>query len=451
MVLILFFILLCFTIGAWKFSRYKFFSPTLWASGMFLFYDTVYLLTYNTMLSDISPKTLIVIISSLTVTALGEYSAYKIKSQRSINESITHSIYWDCKEIVISKTKVYIMSIVFLLIAISRFRNLINIVKESGVVSGRSSFFIIMGAARQILVNSAGKIKLGNFFANQLVYVSEIVTYFCIFVFLYDLIICKKKHLYLLVPLIPDFLMRLVSTNRTSFLMLFLAFIVLYFMIQQKNPKNKRIKIPIWLIIAGGVFVILFLWYGISRNDVAYIPLVDYLQMYTCSAIYDLDYSLVNGWTPNIDFGFNTLNYIYELLNIPMKQEIKWGTGMLVFNKNGFHSNIYTSILATVQDFGYFVMLVLRTIEAFIATKVIGFVYNSKENSKQLYISLYFALMSIYCYFYYSTGNVFPAFFAQPDVMIRYFLYGWLFLVWINPKGVNFRGNIINYIFKYYK
>ena len=65
--------------GAWKLSRFKFFSPTLWASGMFLFYDAVYLLTYKIMLSDISARTLFVICGSLTVTALGEYTAYKVR------------------------------------------------------------------------------------------------------------------------------------------------------------------------------------------------------------------------------------------------------------------------------------------------------------------------------------------------------------------------------------
>lgn len=417
---------------------------------MFLFYDAVYLLTYKIMLSDISARTLFVIGGSLTVTALGEYAAYKVRvSFVSKKKRINNAFYWTGKEICVSKIKVYLVTAIFLLVAISRFKNLMRIAREFGNAQSGASFIVLMGIARTAMIDSKAKLQLGNFFTNQLVYISEIAGYFFLFVFLYNLIVCKKRKFYLLFPLVPDFLMRLVSTSRTAFLMNFLAFIVLYFMVQHKDVRTKTLRIPSWLLLGGVIFVILFLWYGISRNNVFSIPLIDYLQMYTCSAIYALDYKLLNGWTQNLDFGYNTLRGIYEMLGIPMKQEIIWGKGMLTFNVNGYHSNIYTSLLAPIQDYGYLGMLVIRFIEAFISTKIIGFLYTSTQEMKKIYIWMYLALMSIYCYFYYSTGDVFPSFFAQPDVMIRYFVYGWCFLIFLNPKGIDCRGKFVKSFFSF--
>lgn len=405
------------------------------------------------MLSDVSGLTVIVVTLSLVVTALGEYMGGKtclsIMYSKGDKINLGDSFFWTGEQIYVSRLKTYIVTFIFLLVAVSRFRNLMEQVIETSGVESDANFFVKLGVARVMFVNSKGTLKLGSFFENQLVYVSEIASYFYLFIFLYNAMICKNRQYYLLLPLFPDFLMRLISTSRTTFLMLFLAFIVLYFMIQHKNKNINKLHIPIWLILAGFIFIALFLWYGFARNDAYSIPLLDYLQMYTCSAIYGLNYKLINGWEPNPIFGFNTLGGIYELLKITMKQQDIWGDGMLVFNKHGFHSNIYTSLLAPIQDFGYLGMIVVRFFEAFICTEIIGIVYRSNQKSKHLYIWLYLSLVSIYCYFYFSTGSIFPSIFAQPDVIIRYFFYGWFLLLFLNPGGINCRGEIIETIFTY--
>lgn len=405
------------------------------------------------MLSDISPITLLTITGALLVTALGEYSAIRVKlsfkSSVSNIDTCNNQFYWTNKPIEVSRVKTYLITIIFLFVAISRFRNLMRLVREYGNVGSSSNVLVMLGAARVAYIKSSGAIKLGNFFTNQLVYVSEIAGYFFIFIFLYNFIVCKKQQLFLLLPLIPDFIMRLVSTSRTAFLMIFLAFVVLYFLVQDKNIETKKLRIPNWLIIMGGIFVVLFLWYGIIRNDASSIPIIDYLQMYTCSSIYALDYRLVNGWDPNIDFGFNTLGGIYDLFHIPRIQKVQWGTGMVTFNIHGAHSNIFTALLPPIMDFGFLWMFIIRFFEAFVTGKIISKVYKSNQTNRRLFIWMYFALFLIYCYFMFSTGNSFPGFFAQPDVMFRYFVYGWLFLIILNPEGIKCRGKVIKTIFSF--
>lgn len=83
-----------------------------------------------------------------------------------------------------------------------------------------------------------------------------------IFIFTYNWINYKVRKYYLLIPLIPDLIIRFISTSRTSFILLLVAVIITYFYILLKGKKIKHIHISPKLIIGVCLFVVVFLAYG---------------------------------------------------------------------------------------------------------------------------------------------------------------------------------------------
>ena len=58
---------------AYQRTKLKLLSPTFWAAAMFCGFSAVYVLTYNTMLNDISIQSMLIILGSIVATAVGCY------------------------------------------------------------------------------------------------------------------------------------------------------------------------------------------------------------------------------------------------------------------------------------------------------------------------------------------------------------------------------------------
>lgn len=425
---------------AWKIFNLKLLSPTVWAAGMFSIYSLIYILTFNTMLSDISVATVLIIFGFLCVTFFGEYCAICLVGNKVVKKQAE---FGSSGPIFISKRVTLILTLIFLVVAVTRFYNLYLFALKSG--DSFSNIIEMLSVARKYFVASNRTVVLGNFIFNQFVYVCEIATYIYIFIFMYNLMVHKVKNYYLLLPVVPDFIIRVVTTSRSAFIILFLAVLIFYIFIMQKMGKNV-FKIPLKLLLLFICFVIFFIWYGIARNSVNDISLIDYLQMYTCSAIYNFNKYVTNGWGENPYFGFYTLQGIYEFLGIEHSVSLGWDS-FLVFSTNGIRSNLYTSLAYTIQDYGIFGMLLIKFIESFLGTIVLRKFYNSKLKSNSFYVSIFFAIAVIYCYLWSPIGNVFVGYYGSPDLMIRYFIYGYILVKFIlKPKFKMNSSNNLNAI-----
>ncbi len=404
-------------------SKLKLLSPTFWTSVMFASFSFVYCITLSDMKSDISVITLEVIIASICVTAFGEYVGIKIKFRLKgdcIGENKIIKTGKSHGEIEVKRWKVYILTIIFLFIAVRRYKNLVSVVGVSS--DGIRGVFDMMTSARSIFIASNRQMVLGTTLENQFVYICEITVYIIIYIYVYNYFLTKKKSLYLLLPLIPDIIIRFITTSRTSFMILVFSAVISVFAALYKQKGPQKIKIPKGLVIGVCLFAIIFIIYGRNRNNAYSIPMINYVQMYTCASIFGLDYILVNGWQKNPYFGFYTLQNVYDMLGIERSTVLTW-TKMIDFTDNGYHSNIYTSLFDPIVDYSVLGMLVLRAITAIIAAKLIYYFLSDTKGSHMSYIIFYFVIMVLYCYMYSSVGDVFKDVFLNPDLMIRYLLY----------------------------
>lgn len=421
MIFLLFIFTGVMTVLSVKRMNLRFLSPTFWVSMMFAACSLVYILGFNKMLSDISYKTFFVIAGAIIVMALGEISAVGLNTSK---KQKTSYIKRPNKEIAISKCVTVILTAVFLIVALVRFRNLWI---SAEAYSGKkiSGLMELLSVARWMIISDSS-ISLSNVVFNQLVYASEIATYVFLFAYMYNLMLCKKSRLYLLLPLIPDIILRLVTTGRTPFITLIFAIIVIYIYLMQRMNKNP-LRVPFKLLLLIILFLIAFFAYGFARNKVSDLSIIEYLQAYTSSALYAFDKFIVNGWDANPYFGYYTLQGIYDLFNI--KHSVVPGIKpFMVFSTSGKSSNIYTFLFTTVQDYGIAGMLVLRFIEFFILAKIVHYFVNKETDSAGFYTSIIFAIFALRCCLYAPIEDSITSFFTTPDLMLRYLVYGYIMI-----------------------
>lgn len=422
---------------SYKNTKLRLLSPSFWCSFMFFGMSFFYCITFFDMNSDISPLTLLVIILFVMGTMLAEYIGTYVKfNEKAVFKNMSNNIELT-GPVYIAKWKIYILTGVFLYVAYDRYRHLLVIARSFAGVGEFGGIISLLTSARRAFVAKNRGIVLGNTITNQLVYISEITTYVCIYVFLYNLVIHKKKNFYLLLPLIPDLALRLLTTSRTSFIMLFFAFGICYVSVLFKKSSTRRIRIPKWLYVSLAVFFVAFMAYGRARNEVQEIPIISYVQMYTCASIYGLNHLIISGWESGPYFGFYSMQEIYRLLGIN-HVEIPSFQRNVVFNRFGETSNLYTSLNIPIMDFGILGALLLRFIAGIIATKVVLLFFYMPESNKKKYILLYFTITLLYCYMYSATGDVFRDYYFHPSLMIRYFVYGIVLIyLFLRPKVIN--------------
>ena len=118
------------------------------------------------MNSDISLQTLLVIVTFLIVTYIGEYIGMTmnvtIKRNSGRNRKLKNILQAaKYSTIEISFWKILLLTIVYLYIAIKRYINLAAVVgnKDAGLLN----IFSIMGDSRKKFIKTNGKIVFGNF------------------------------------------------------------------------------------------------------------------------------------------------------------------------------------------------------------------------------------------------------------------------------------------------
>lgn len=420
---------------SYHYSKLKLLSPTFWAAATFCAFSAVYVITYRVMKNDISIQSMLIILGSIVITAIGSYFGNKIVFSTRIlsnNSSIRNTKkFYDNNEIYIARWKTLIVSLIYLYIAIVRFKNLMSL-------AGGNYSNLIEGLSRSRLyyIASYTDIILSNVYFNQLIYMFEVAVYIHLFIYIYNITYAKKRKLYLLLPLIPDFIARLATTSRSSYLVLFFSVIACYFYMLVKQGRLKNVLITPKAVALLFIFFFSFFWYGRLRNSLA-VSILDYVQMYTSASIYNFDYFIRKGWDQNPYFGYYTLQNIYQLIGIG-HLDIFPGLPMNVFNVHNLSSNIYTSLFETIQDYGILGMLLLRFFESLVGTKIIRLMLKEDINSYKLYIGLYFMIIVLYSYANFPIGNRFGGYLGKPTVLFRYFIFGWIFVKYfLKPKVIS--------------
>ena len=279
-----------------KNSPLKWFSPALVASFMVSIYALLYLLFYKQMKGDISYKAFLCISIGLLGTLLGEaiFGRIRIRERNPYN---------DCFVIEIKRGKIYVYSIIMLGASLYKLYMVYILALKYGMFSGLIE--MLSTARNAILENDE---YIGGTIINQFIYVSAVFSFFCTYVFFHNYFVMKKKRYYYLLPLLPDFIFRLSTTNRSDFIYYVFGLIIIIIKIRvfeqgMKNPFSKG------MILFVVVSFIVMCMYGVQRAnfDISGYTLLDYFQAYTNGAIYDFSYYLENGVNTPPYFGYFTL------------------------------------------------------------------------------------------------------------------------------------------------
>ena len=373
------------------------------------------------------------ILGSLIVTFIGEYFGCKLVIKKPKPRP---KEFYTREPIIVSNWKTILLTIIFLIVGIMRYRNLYAFAREFAGIDVFQSTIEMMTYARMGYVQAGTDISLGGTIANQFVYISEICTYIYIFIFLYNLLVCKRKNYILLLPIFPDLLIRFVTTTRSVYIILVVAIAIAFIAISQRIGE-KWIIISPKLFVIMLVFAVVLIWYGRLRNNVS-ISTTRYIQMYTCSSLYALDSFLMKHTSNSPYFGFYTMQSIYSFLGIKHSTVPIWNPDV-IFGKNGAATNIYTCLYDTVSDYGILGMLFVKFFEAIIAAIVVNRFLSSDEREPAYYILIYFVVVIEYCYFEFPVGHVFSAYFGSPDLMLRYLIYAYIVVKLVFMPTINGR------------
>ena len=423
---------------AYKTSSLKFLSPTFLSSMMFCAFSIIYVLTFRFIGEDISLKTATYISLSIFMTYIGELIANRHIIKRSLE--VTPRI-----NMVIKKYDNFyipdfnitcIITFVMLIVALIRFVNLRYF--EYGSFD---NFMSMMSVAR-VAVNQGEAFNLGGGIISQIVYLSTGICFFYTYVFMKELIIYRKKKYYLLLPIIADFLIELSTTGRTSIIVIVVGFIVSYFHILVNNSNRYKLRLSKKLYIYILVFLVAFFLYGSLRKGSNFTEVIDEIIRsiisYSCAGIYGLNYYLDYPWNPNSYFAAYTGRYIYSLLGIEHTY-IPNSNLPFYFFDNGGGSNIYTSLVLPIQDYGVLIFLISRFVLALISTWILRRYLCQDTSKKSFYIYNLLAIFIINCYINTPIADRFYTFFLNPILMLRYIVYLYIF-VWIITKvKVKFR------------
>lgn len=408
-------------------TELKLLSPVFWGSISIFVFSGVYVLTYSTMLNDISISTLLILLGAIGVTVLGSFFGFHFKTGKTYNTVpiLQDSFYNGSAFIVIPKWKTLVFTAIYMIIAVTRFRNFFRYV--NGSLQNLADALSGMRMSYDAVAD--GSLSLSNGYFNQIGYMCEIALYIHLFAFVFNLMVAKKNNPYLLLPLVPDLLNRLVTTSRSAFLLLFFSISVCVIFVLVKQGRCKQFLFSSRTVIALVLIFSLFFWYGQMRNNLD-ISLLDNVQMYSSASIYNFDKFIREGRHDNPYFGYYTLQRIYDVFGITYTQ-VAQDLPMNVFNTHGYRSNIWTSFFKTVQDYGVGGMLLLRFLESLFGTMVIKTMLKSKLNSSRFFFCIYFVIIILYSFANYPIGNRFSDFLANGTVLLRYAVYGWILIKYL--------------------
>lgn len=298
---------------------------------------------------DLSLNTFLCILGGVGVMLFGNYCVYFFIQPSLKNTKLTKKEY---KKISVSRANIVVICL-YDVVAVAMY------FLEVRKIGGGGSFSDMMYQFRQMILYNGASVSVVT---NQLVRLVTAASVVCLYIFAYNVFLCKdqiKKNIVFLIPVVLDLIYALLSSGRYRFLQIPLELIFLYAFFYFKT-KSKRIKINLKFIVMMlvCVFALLFLFYGVrelsgrSSNQ----AILEYVSTYFGGSIelFDLYMKGYNGPTSEV-FGVLSFSEIYKYIEKFLGIDIKFGiSGEFRRSTNGILvGNVYTSFRDYIQDFGY--------------------------------------------------------------------------------------------------
>lgn len=418
---ILFIVLYFITIFSYNFTKKRYLSPTFISSAMFTMFVGAYIIFYRHMGRDILPITMSSIILSELGILIGEILAENMFFHRSTSDENSF-LNNKLLDINISNSFTVSLSIVILVIAWFRIRILQSLYGGS-LIRGLSG---LITNTREDSVS--GLVSFGPILS-ALYYFSLCTAYVYAFVFVQKLISVRKIELIYLLPVLSYCVCIVSTTSRSEFIRLACAFIAAALLCSTFRNK-KKINLAKASIFAG-LFIIFFLWYGFSVRGITFSggsSIWSNVVGYSCASIYGLDEYLRTTHITNELFGKYTFEYIYTLFGKEILNTIEKPYVMAVG-----HSNIYTSLVKPIQDFGIWGMIFEKLFFSFVSVKIINKCINKEFSTNKFYFLFIIVTHILYIYLMSPIGEKASYLYLNPGYLVRITI-SFLILIFIGFK-----------------
>jgi oligosaccharide repeat unit polymerase len=346
---------------AYVIMRQDILSPWVISIYMFIITVAVATLNYSKWNEDISSITVLSVLVALIFFGAGEIVGRSFLTQFSISHnSKDYSILSSNQYIRIKKRYIFVTIAVISMVIYFHYNHILSLARQVGFSSSMHNLLYYVRIAQfspEIDSSRSGLLNLGLTF-------STVISYFFIFVFMFNFIISehKKKYYRYLIPGLLNVINIVLTTGRTQFINLAtFILILLFFMLKHKYKWSTRLnnKILTYGIIGVILFLVIFRMSGYLTGKSESLSLWDNISIYLGSPIIALS-KYFESPPERFLFGSETFYSIYHILrkfgfDIPqydlIHSFISWDSVSNV--------NIYTSIRRYIHDFGFLGMSIM--------------------------------------------------------------------------------------------
>ena len=347
--------------------------------------NLVYITKWKTTFSVLYFLTLTI---GYTFTIAGDLSG-KIANQRKWKikkVSRKNTITRDSQIDVIRIPLLFNCFVILFMITVAYFyyRDMIRIARLYGDLSLQTVFQAIRNVT--YYVGTSGDIERGtSTFLSHALLASKAVAYIYIYIFLYNIVYCRKKFRENWINIIPAIIYLIESTFSTSRsqILYFMAGVcfILYLLWYCKNGQiSQRTKskfIRYGLITVVGFCIVFYLLGYLTKKSLS-ISFADNIAVYVGGSQVSLSKWLERFSETTAYFGEESLCGIRKVM-LKLGLTNHYVVRHLEFETFGnYRGNVYTSFRRYISDFGYVGLPVMQ----FLSTFIVSFLYNWIKNKK---------------------------------------------------------------------
>ena len=340
------------------------FSPTVMVSAIFSVCSFLFLLNTDKWQTELDIRTILIVFWGLSIFAATEFFFCAKRKNCQIAE-----VTFSC--IKIDKWKLYFLLIMSLVVTLLYYKEIQRIYFNFGIQYGSN----IMQVYRMLTAHSnlLSSDQMVNPILIQLMKVSMVSAYICIYVFINNVFCCNdkiKNNFFYLVFCGVYIVESLMSGGRVQILYFLVASMVIFYVKWKqkvrwkKNISLKFIFIGIAaMILFGVVFYNIRFWVGRSKDT---LNILDYISVYAAAPLCLLDNFIKEGSGSPLYFGEETFvgirTFLYKIGLVDTYRSIQLEFGYA----NGYAlGNLYTFFRRPIYDFGVIGMsLVTMTFSA---------------------------------------------------------------------------------------
>lgn len=380
-------------------------------------------------INDISGYMVFVVLMSFVFMGFGELLSKALSSEHkplTYNKDFTASTKNRIclKEYVINTKTIFLFFVLSLIVAYWALRDLLSFASRNGISGDFITTFTLVRSltAKGIITYTKSS------FLSQATTICAAASYVCIYIFFYNWILCNKKKIVYLMPVIGEMLILVSTTGRVAFIRLFtIIFSIGIVFIKTKTnwSKEKDRKIVKYVIVTFVLFLVLFriLGYLTSKSDRS--DVLENFYGYIAAGVFGFDKALNS---PEIVeqsvWGHHAFYNLYVILN-SLGFRISLGSQFnesIDIGSEGLGTVMGTGLLVPTQDFGVIGMLFTRF--------MIGFIYQwvfmrikGNPNCINRPIQMIFLGIIMYPIIMSSLDDAFRTIFSIGYIYLAFYLY----------------------------